>query len=149
MKKLLTKFKIAFLPFLLITVSLLVGYTFLNWLIFVYWDVSLIRDDIHQLFIPMLLAGVAIIVYLRPRIKRLNLDNKKDTGYFLYQIAAWIFIMAPLVIAQYYMVSATGKLTKLNNINEIKQPLSRYYQLDHFYIDKHQAGIDYCIHEKY
>ncbi|TWF42586.1 membrane associated rhomboid family serine protease [Chitinophaga polysaccharea] len=145
MKKLLTKFKIAFLPFILIIVSLLVGYTFLNWLIFVYWDVSMIRDDIHQLFIPMVLAGVAVIVYLRPRIKQLNLDNKRDTGYFLYQIVAWIFIITPLVIAQYYMVSATGKLTKLNSINEIKQPLSRYYQLDHFYIDKHQAGIDYGV----
>ncbi|WP_183556558.1 hypothetical protein [Mucilaginibacter sp. SP1R1] len=50
---------------------------------------------------------------------------------------AFITILAPMAIAQMYMVTATGKLTRLDNINQINNfPATKYYTARHFYVSK-------------
>ncbi|QKJ28486.1 hypothetical protein HQ865_01490 [Mucilaginibacter mali] len=49
-------------------------------------------------------------------------------------------IAAPAVVAQFYMTSATGKLTRLANIDQINhKPLTKYYRLSHYFISKRLA----------
>jgi predicted aldo/keto reductase-like oxidoreductase len=43
----------------------------------------------------------------------------------------------PTMVAQVYVERATGKLQKLENVNQITlQNQTKYYQINHFYIDK-------------
>jgi len=103
-----------------------------------------VDEDILNLIAPMIFAGIPILIWLRPKIKLLNLKNKNGkgdplTGYIMF---AWMATLPPLVISQSYLTSATGKLTSLNNINQIdKVPATKYYKAKHFYIDKSLTGF--------
>jgi membrane associated rhomboid family serine protease len=54
----------------------------------------------------------------------------------------WLAISIPTIIAQSYLEKAAGKLTELDNINQIsKQDLTKYYKLKKHYIDKTNIGV--------
>ncbi|HEX4372356.1 MAG TPA: rhomboid family intramembrane serine protease, partial [Puia sp.] len=60
----------------------------------------------------------------------------------LYIFIAGFAIAAPVIIAQSYLQTASGKLTKLDNIGQIeKQSVTKYYSLKNFYIDKNNIGV--------
>jgi membrane associated rhomboid family serine protease len=60
----------------------------------------------------------------------------------LYLFSAVLAIGIPAFIAQEYLSTATGKLTRLENIGQIqKQPPTKYYTLTKYYVDKAHPGI--------
>jgi len=60
----------------------------------------------------------------------------------LYIIIAGMAIIVPTLIAQSYLATASGKLTRLDNINMIeKQDATKYYTLKNFHIDKSHIGV--------
>jgi len=108
-------------------------------LLFIKTDAFVIDEEIIKLWGPIIFPGIPILIWLRPRIKLLDLKNKNGKGDPLsgYIFAAWIIIAVPNVIAQGYLITATGKLTSLANINQInKFPKTKYYAVNHFYVDK-------------
>lgn len=136
------KIRLIFLPFLFITIANVVVYTFLRWLLFIKNTAFNVDEDILDFWVPIVLPWIPILIWLRPRIKLLNLKNKSSKGDPLggYLFVAWIIMSIPILVMQSYIVTATGKLTKLSIINDInKQPLTKYYTLTRFYIDKHGA----------
>ncbi|HVV56520.1 MAG TPA: rhomboid family intramembrane serine protease [Mucilaginibacter sp.] len=143
MKEYGKKFRLIFLPFALINVVLVIAYTFLRWALFIKMTLFTVDLDILDLWGPMVLPWIPILIWLRPRIKLLNLKNKNGKGDPLmgYMAFAWMAMFAPLAIAQAYIETATGKLTQLENISLVnKQPLTKYYKIKHFYIDKKLCG---------
>ncbi|PZF73661.1 rhomboid family intramembrane serine protease [Taibaiella soli] len=144
MKGLAYKLKSIFLPFLLIGISTIVLYTFLNWLLFVKFNVFSVKEDITNLFIPIFIAIIPLLIWVNPKFKNLKLENKQGKSYgMLYFIIMMIAIAIPTVIAQNIMIAATSKLSALNNINEINsQPATKYYTLKEYYVDKIHAGIN-------
>ena len=90
----------------------------------------------------MVLPGFPVLIWLRPRIKFLELKKnaagKNPIGGFI--ILAWIGMVVTNVIAQEYLVTATGKLTRLSNISQLnKLPPTKYYTVKNFYADKKLA----------
>ena len=144
MKQYSTKLRLIFLPFLFISIATAVAYTFLHWLLFIKTVIMPVDEDILNLIAPMVFAGIPILIWLRPKIKLLNLRNKNGKGDPLmgYIMFAWMAMLPPLVISQSYLTSATGKLTTLDNINQInKAEATKYYKAKHFYIDKSLTGF--------
>ncbi len=137
MKEFNKKFKLIFLPFLLLSIATVAIYSFLNWLLFIQFHILKVDEDVLNIVVPIIFPGIPVLTVLRPRLKLLRLKSKgKDllTGYILI---SWIAIMIPLLVAQTWLVTATGKLTKLDQIGEIiRQPPTKYYKVKHFYINK-------------
>ena len=137
------KLKLIYKPFLIIAICIIAGYTLLNWLVFKKLHVFSLNEDIINMWIPFMLPWIPIIFWLRPRIKLLNLNRKKGDLPFLYLFVAGFAIAIPTIIAQSYLETASGKLSKLNNVSQIeKQDPTKYYSLKDFYIDKSNIGTE-------
>ncbi|SFN18820.1 Membrane associated serine protease, rhomboid family [Chitinophaga sp. YR627] len=137
------KLNIIFKPYLVILLGLTIGYTFLHWLLVIRLGLLQLKEGVTHFGIPAGLTAVAAWIYLRGKFSILSLSssgrsNLKD----LYCMLTWLFLAMPVIIAQYYISTATGKLTQLNTIGEInKVPLTKYYALKTSYIGKKVVGI--------
>ena len=136
------KINLLFKPFILTLLGLTVGYTFLHWIIFLELELFHLKEIITNFGIPIVLTGLAAWFILRPRFKVLNLEAKRGNWRDFYSFILWIALTIPTIIAQEYIVSATGKLTELNSVNEInKVELTKYYTIKNYYIDKNAIGV--------
>jgi len=55
---------------------------------------------------------------------------------------AWIIIAIPNTLAQQYLITATGKLTALDNIGQINRfPKTKYYSAKCYYINKRLVHV--------
>ena len=132
------KLKYFFLPVLWLYVGLMGGYTFFHWLLAIQWGWLPLKEIVLGFWVPIILSGVMVILIVRPRLNILT--QKKMT--FIYGLVLWILLVVPLVIAQQYMVVATGKLTKIQSIDQIDSlPPTKYYMLEEYAIDKRKAGF--------
>ncbi len=129
------KIRFIFIPFLIVLFSLIIGYTFLNWLIFIELELLSLKKFITNWVLPILLVGLLVVFFLRSRLKILKFKKKDRLDFYTFVL--WILLTVPLIISQEYIETATGKLTKLNSINEIKKTkLTKFYTLKNYYIDK-------------
>ena len=107
------KIRIIYWPFLLLTISFIVLYTFLNWLLFIKIDAFSIKEDIRNIWVPLGLPWIPVLIWLRPRIKLLKLTSGRGNLPFFYQFIATFAMSIPTIVTQGYMEKATGTLTKL------------------------------------
>lgn len=142
MNQLTDKIKLIFIPFLIIAISVIGGYTLFNLLLLIKLHVFSIKEDIVDIWIPISLPWIPILIWLRPRIKLLNLKQKKRDLLGLYIFISGFAIVIPTIVAQAYLETASGKLSEIENIGQIeKQEPTKYYTLKNFYIDKLNIGV--------
>ena len=142
MNKLSDKLKLIFVPFLIIAFCVVVGYTFLNWLLIIKLQLFSVNEMVVNIWIPFILPFILVFIWLRPRIKLLNLRRKRGDRYFGYQMLAAFAIVIPTLVAQSWVEGASGTLSTLDNIKQIEnQNSSKYYTLKTFYIDKNHYGV--------
>jgi len=142
MEQIGTKFRLIFIPYLFISISTIGIYTFLHWVLFIRTPVFWVYQETLNFIVPMVLPGFPVLIWLRPRIKflelRKNASGKNPVVGFV--MIAWIGMVVPNVIAQEYLITATGKLTRLSNISQLnKLPPTKYYTVKNFYADKKLA----------
>ncbi len=127
MTGLIDKLKLIYKPFLIIAICFIAIYTFLHWALFIKAGIPL-KEDIIKFWLPFGLPFIPILIWLRPRIKLLHFRN--DNGSFGYQFLACIAIAIPTIIAQEYLITATGKLTQVEYVSQIdKTEKTKYYSL--------------------
>ncbi|HXS58258.1 MAG TPA: rhomboid family intramembrane serine protease [Hanamia sp.] len=137
------KFQVILLPFFVMGTTTVVLYTFLDWLLFVRLHVFNVKEEAIEFWGPFLVGLVVTFLFLRPKLKILVKRKKGDfnTGFLMF---AGLTIGASIMVAQMYMETATGKLTPLNNIQQIhSKPLTKFYTIKSHYIDKEHSGIYY------
>ncbi|HEY4323030.1 MAG TPA: rhomboid family intramembrane serine protease [Mucilaginibacter sp.] len=101
-----------------------------------------INEEMAHYWLIVILSLLPVLIWVRPRIRLLVLKDKKGNLPFLYNFIAIIALAAPTVIAQDYLVTATGRLTPLLNINEVSAgPLTKYYKLKNHFVDKQHVAI--------
>ncbi|MDI3319731.1 hypothetical protein [Pinibacter soli] len=134
------KLRLIYLPFIATAVGFVLFYTFLNWALFVKGNFFSLKQDILNLWLPFGLSVIPVLIWVRPKIKLLRFKNDRaSTGY---SMVAWFAIIAPAIITQHYLETATGKLTALNNISQFNTATAtKYYSLEKCYIDKAHASI--------
>ncbi|HEX8549423.1 MAG TPA: rhomboid family intramembrane serine protease [Cytophagaceae bacterium] len=136
------KIKLLYIPFLLSSVGLCVLYSFLNWLFIIKLQLFSIKEFIVDFGIPMALPAIPIFLYLRPKLKLLDLKTKKGSWGDFYIFILWFALAVPILIAQTYIQKASGKLSQLESISSIaKQEQTKYYEVKNFYIDKTNIGV--------
>jgi membrane associated rhomboid family serine protease len=144
--KIKEKLNLIYKPFLIIAICVIGGYTLLNWLLIIKLQVFSIKEMVINFWVPFVIPWIPILIWLRPKIKLLNLKNKRGDSAFLYQFIAALAITAPTIVAQTYIESASGKLSKLENIRQIESANhSKYYTVQSFYIDKTHIGVQNVV----
>jgi membrane associated rhomboid family serine protease len=139
MKGLSDKFKLIFKPFLIIAICFIAIYTFLHWALFIKAGIPL-KEEILKFWLPFGLPFIPILIWLRPRIKLLHFKN--DNASFGFQFLACLAIALPTIIAQEYLITATGKLTTVEHVSQIdKTEKTKYYALKNSYIDKQRIAV--------
>jgi len=137
------KLVLIFVPFLLASTGMLVGYTLLHWLLIGELDRHAIREDYVTIWIPFVLPWTVLLTWLRPRIKLLRLPLAGNR-VFSYQLVGAIIMATPIIVAQIYLDTATGKLTELSRPNLIgDHAATKFYSISHYYIDTSHRGTAY------
>ncbi|CAM3432033.1 rhomboid family intramembrane serine protease [Sphingobacterium prati] len=139
MQGLYDKLRLIFKPFVIIAIGFILAYTFFHWALFIEAKIPL-KEEVIKFWLPFGLPWIPILIWLRPRIKLLRLKN--DNASFGYQFIASLAIAIPTIIAQEYLVTATGKLTEIDNISQIvKSERTKYYSLRNYFIDKQHIAV--------
>ncbi|MGX5689429.1 rhomboid family intramembrane serine protease [Arcticibacter tournemirensis] len=136
------KFRLIFLPFLIISIGFISLYSLFNYLFYqtglLNWNIDLVT-----LWLPLFLPWIPILIWLRPRINLLSLKRKKGKDLdTLYYLVAWAAMFTPTIIAQEYIEDTTGTLSALTSVEQIANaPAAKFYTLKEYYIDKKNPGI--------
>ncbi|SHK83949.1 Membrane associated serine protease, rhomboid family [Chitinophaga jiangningensis] len=141
MDQLKEKLRVFVWPYLIVALSFLLLYSACHWLFFIRMELFAADQDVLNYWAPMGLAWIPVLLFFRERLLKLQLRNPENK-VFLIQMYLWLAISVPTVLAQTYLIAATGKLTNLQVISDItKLPPTKYYHLSQTYIDKANAGV--------
>lgn len=136
----LLKLRYLLLPFLGCLMGFMAVYTLLHWLLVIKLDWIDLDKGIVEWFAPMGIAFLLAVTLLRRGMRRLHFKNEKSSD-FLYLILTF-GLAIPVVIAQTYLSTATGKLTALAEISQIDRlPKTKYYTLREYYFAKNSVSI--------
>ena len=142
MDSFLIKMRLIYLQFLLVAIGLISIYSFVIWLVMYRFALLALNEELVTLWLPMGLSAISVYIWIWPRIKLLVLKDKRGNLPFFYCFVAWAGIMAPTIITQNYLITATGTLTSIKSIDDInKKPITKYYHLDNHYIDKQHLVV--------
>lgn len=138
------KLRIVYVPFLVVSAICIAAYTFLNWLLFIKFQILTIDEEILRIWGPFIVGWIAVLVWLRPRINALKFKN--SLHHIDYQFVAAAAIAAPTIIAQFYLSTATGVLTSVDRVSEIDQAAqTKYYSITHFWANKADASMHVAV----
>jgi len=141
---LLQKFKLIFIPFFLTALGYIILYTFLHWLLLIKLQLFNAKEEYVDTWGPLILPWIAALTWLGKRIKLLQLKRKKGDSTLGFQMLASLAIAAPVILAQNYLETASGKLTLLNHVEEItRNPSTKFYEIRNYYVDTASKGIAY------
>lgn len=126
-----------YIPFLILSVGYLVGYTFLSWLIIYKLQLFEPKEELIHFWIPVGLSGLMVMLFMRSRIKALKINEKSRE--FL-GVIFWILLTASVIFGQFYVETKSGKLTVVDRPSEIETiEDSKYYSIRE-YTDLRQYG---------
>jgi rhomboid protease GluP len=138
------KLVLVFVPFILISAALVVGYTLLHWLLMGVLERHPVKEIYTNYWIPILLPWAPTLKWIRPRVRLLRFYSRARNPVFAYLLIGSFAMAAPIVAAQLYLETAAGKLTTLAHPDLIRQQqLTKFYILSHYYIDTANRGTAY------
>ncbi len=136
------KIKFIFIPTVLTLIGTIAIYTFLHWALFIELEIYPFKKIVLTFGIPFALASAMAWIFLRRKFRLLNLERKNGGSWKdFYSFMLMVIFALPLIIAQEYIITASGKLTELTSISDIdNHPPTRYYTVQQFHIDKQRFG---------
>jgi hypothetical protein len=142
MNSFLLKLRLIYLPFILVAVGSILVFSLLNiWLTIDSTTISM-NEEVTDLWLPLILPFVPVLIWLRPRIKQLNLTTRRGGLPFLYLFVASLAISAPATIMQNYLRTDLGKLTPLTSMSQIRHnKLTKYYSVSQYFVDTSMASF--------
>src|SRR6478736_4952504 len=81
-----TKIKLIFIPYLIISFAVIIGWTLLDWLLFIKLNVYPVNDSVRTFIIPIILSVISFFIWLLKRLSLLRLDvmSKKERDDIVY-----------------------------------------------------------------
>lgn len=143
MNNIKTKLKEVYFPFLIVSLGTILFYNIFRWTLDIKLGIIPLKEDLLNIWIPFVLPWITILIWLRRRIRILNVRGKRDNGYFLYQFAMVGAMVAPLIISQNYIVKSSFDLNELTTISKVKDLKGeKYFKIYSFEID-HAKSLPY------
>src|SRR5579885_2146826 len=137
MKSVQLKLKLIFFPFLKLAIIDISIYTFTYWILFEKLKINSFKEDLVQIWIPIVFACITVFIWLRPRVHLLKLKtgNRRNPST-LYNLVAAAAIAVPIIISVQYIDEMSGQLIKLSKVTDIKSLSDeKYFSIDSLFID--------------
>ena len=128
------KLQLIYIPFLKVFLSFIALYTFLHWYFIIHLEMFALSEDTVNAWIPVILSFSVVLIFLRPKARLLALKDRLPDAVIILML---LTILVPTIFLQFYIVTATGKLTVLNDITE--KPLTKstkYFIVKNYFINK-------------
>lgn len=143
MNNLQQKIKNILLPYIYITIGSTLSYLLFYW-IFAIKSEANIKDNLLNFIIPAIIAAIAHVVWLRPRVKLLTF--KTDNGPLFYYMVAIGFNLWIMIVSANLLTLKTNDLIHLKNISDIEtKPKSRFYTIANFDIPEQYGASTFTI----
>lgn len=140
----LKKLRLIFVPFLLIAFAIIAVYTFLDWLLLIKLQWISLKRNVVELWVPFTLPWIPLYIWVKPNLKLQDRKTNASRDPFSVLMIPAFSICIATCIAQMYLDTATGKLTKLGSIDQLQtneKEQTKYYTLQNYYIDKSAYGF--------
>ncbi len=132
------KMHLVFWPLVRFTFLIVIGYSFVHFLLFIEGNLPL-REDMYLIFLPIVVTAIGVYFFLRPKLKQLQFKRDNTLGFYCTVFA--IAVLVPTIVAQNYLSKALGKQTVVEDVYQIEQtPFSKYYTVNRFHIDTKKVG---------
>src|SRR5687767_12504494 len=93
------KTKFVFLPLLFLGTSFIIAYVLVYWLFYIKLEIIPLKEDIVQYWIPIGLAFICVLLFIRPRVHILKLDKDGGKIRTLYYMVGTAVFCIPVIIA--------------------------------------------------
>ncbi|WP_225034798.1 rhomboid family intramembrane serine protease [Winogradskyella sp. SM1960] len=138
-----TKIKDVYVPFLIVSIGTILFYNIFRWTLDIKLGILPLKENLLNFWIPFALPCIPILIWLRRRIRILNVRGKTDNGYFAYQFAMAVAIAVPLIISQHYIEKNSFDLNEIPSISKVKELKNeKYFKINSFDID-HNSSLPY------
>jgi membrane associated rhomboid family serine protease len=119
-----------YLPVIGIACAMLVGYSLLNWLLIARTNLVPVADNVVDYWLPAGASWVLVLAFVQPRFRLFKADIGGNLGA-LSHVAAVAVIAVPTVIAQGYIRTAAGEVTRVMDVRDVAAaPVTKYYIAD-------------------
>ncbi|MCD7901014.1 MAG: rhomboid family intramembrane serine protease [Bacteroides sp.] len=131
------KLRFIFLPFFLCAIGILIGYTFLHWLLIIRLDLFQPQEIYLEFVFPGIICTLIGCFYLRRKIKLFYNPRPHD----FYTILCVMGLLVPTMIAQSYLMKQQGRLIEMDTPDKIdSQHQVKYYSIENSVIPKAATG---------
>lgn len=142
MKDLGLKIKYVYFRYLLVGVLYILFYSFFRWFFEYKLGILHLKDELLDFWLPLILAFVVVVIWLRKRIFILNIKAKNGQGFLAYRFVAAITIIIPTIIAQYHVKHISSQLVMVASPYEInKAKDTDLYIIEDFDVANYYPGI--------
>ena len=133
-----TKLRVIYIPFLGISTAFIIVYSVLDAFFVIKWEVLPLSESVSDFWLPWLLPWIPVLLVLRPRLKALRVTGRNRYGFLF--IASFA-MAAPTIVAQEYLLTATGRMTRLARISDLElvEP-TKYYSVGKMFAEKSLRG---------
>ncbi len=127
------KFRLVFVPYLVLLVLCLGAYSFFNWRFYLLHPSGRVPEAIMLITLPIVLAIGVVLIWLRPRLRLLTIKAPRTSPQFTLNMLSIMAIAIPITLAQHLLLSAAGDLRKVHSPSEIvKADYAKYYTVKEF-----------------
>jgi rhomboid protease GluP len=138
-KQLGVKFRILYVPYLILSGGFILVYTGLRWWLDIELDILGLKREALNFWLPAIVAFTLSYLVFKNRLKILKLETKRNDYYFFYQLILVASLVIPTIIAQNYVEANAFKLVLLSNAEELDDhSKEKYIAISDFNIDKQQ-----------
>lgn len=144
--RLAPRFYTAFIPYIIILMTLVLGYSFLNWMIFIKSKTFVAYPFVLYLFVPFILSILSVRYWLRPRLRRLTFVLDHDKSFRSFQIIAVVLLCTVIYYAQILLEDRLTKVVKLHDIAELyDQEASKFFSVENYTVKKNLFGYYFSL----
>ena len=136
------KIRLIYLPFVLWSLGTIVGYGLFRWVFAIKLAVLPLDEMIFSYWIPVVLTGGVVFLFLRKRTHLLKFEVSGKKGAVGTQLLMWVVMLVPLVISQSYLEKAGYSLQEVQTVAAVeKLPNEKYFSIKNYDVDWEFNGI--------
>lgn len=135
------KLKLVFLPFLGSSLSTILLYCLIRWILDIHLNIWPLKDTFWDGIIALILSSAIVFTYMRPKIKLLyfKLFQEKSSNVFYFMMILSLF--PTIVTSQAYLSKVSYSVIDINNIGEARQyPKQKYFRVADFNVKKQEVA---------
>lgn len=145
------KLKLVFLPFLGSSLSTILLYCVIRWILDINLNIWPLKDTFWDGIIALILSSAIVFTYMRPKIKllRFKLFEEKSSNVFYFMMILSLF--STIVTSQAYLSKVSYNTIEVNHVEEVRHyPKQTYFRIITFPVSKQEVkfSIDTIVPSK-